>query len=70
MSFQEQSISAKTKGDAQEKLREGSLMHLAANLDALLCHRKLYIIFEKLKSITPHVHSHFKATERCGRYIE
>jgi hypothetical protein len=51
MSFQEKSISAKKpQDDAPDRLREVSLIGLAANLDDPLYHRKLSIILEELKS--------------------
>jgi hypothetical protein len=56
MSFQEQSISVKTKDDAPDRLREFSLLGLAANLDDPLCHQKLSTLFEKLNLKGPHAH--------------
>jgi hypothetical protein len=71
MSFQEQSISAKkTQGVAPDRLREVSLIVLAANLDDPLCHRKLSIIFEKLKSINSTHTQQRRASQALRRYIE
>jgi hypothetical protein len=74
MSFQEKSISAKkTQDDAPDRLREVSLIGLAANLDNPLYHRtigELSIILEELKSINAAVTQQRRDSRALRRYIE
>jgi hypothetical protein len=69
MSFQEKSISAKKiQDDAPDRLREVSLIGLAANLDDPLYHRtigELSIILEELKSINATVGLFVLSTHDC-----
>jgi hypothetical protein len=71
MSFQEQSISArKTSAYAPEEGGIVSLIDLAANLDDPLCHRKLSIILEELKSVSATRTQRRRGSRALRRYIE
>jgi hypothetical protein len=71
MRFQEQSISEnKTQDDALDRLREVSLIGLAANLDDPLYHRKLSIVLEELKSINATRTQPPRNSRVLRRYIE
>jgi hypothetical protein len=74
MSFQEKSKSAKkTQDDAPDRLREVSLIGLAANLDDPPYHRtigELSIILEELKSINATVTQQRRGGRTLRRYIE
>jgi len=74
MTFPKQSISArKNRKNAPERLREVSLIGLAANLDDPRYHRaigKLSIILEELKSINATRTKQLRGSRALRRYIE
>jgi hypothetical protein len=74
MSFQEQSMPAKkNRANPPDRLREVSLIGLAANLDDPLYYRtigKLSIILEELKSINATVTQQRRGSQASRRYIE